>query len=302
MRISTIGYSMKQGVKNIGRNKLFSIASIATMAACIFLFGLFYSIVVNFNYIVEKAEEGVAITVFFEEDATDEQKEEIGAQLEAADGVLEVNYVSADDAWSQFQEEYFGDSAELAEGFQTDNPLANSDNYEVYMSDVSKQSDVVKFAESLDGVRSVNRSDVVARTLTSVNRLVGYVSIAIIAILLAVSIFLISNTVTMGITVRREEIAIMKYIGAKDSFVRAPFVIEGLLIGVVGAVIPLVLLYFMYDKAVAYVMTRFSLLNNIIDFLPVMSIYRTLLPIGIALGVGIGFVGSFFTIRKHLRV
>ena len=302
MRISTIGYSMKQGVKNIGRNKLFSIASIATMAACIFLFGLFYSIVVNFNYIAEKAEEGVAITVFFEEDATDEQKEEIGAQLEAADGVLEVNYVSADDAWSQFQEEYFGDNAELAEGFQTDNPLANSDNYEVYMSDVSKQSDVVKFAESLDGVRSVNRSDVVARTLTSVNRLVGYVSIAIIAILLAVSIFLISNTVTMGITVRREEIAIMKYIGAKDSFVRAPFVIEGLLIGVVGAVIPLVLLYFMYDKAVAYVMTRFSLLNNIIDFLPVMSIYRTLLPIGIALGVGIGFVGSFFTIRKHLRV
>ena len=302
MRISTVGYSMKQGVKNIGRNKLFSIASIATMAACIFLFGLFYSIVVNFNYIVEKAEEGVAITVFFNEDATDEQKEEIGKELEAADGVLEVNYVSADDAWSQFQDEYFGDNADLAEGFQTDNPLANSDNYEVYMSDVSKQSDVVKFAESLDGVRSVNRSDVVAKTLTSVNRLVGYVSIAIIAILLAVSVFLISNTVTMGITVRREEIAIMKYIGAKDSFVRAPFVIEGLLIGVIGALIPLALLYFMYDKAVAYVMTRFSLLNNIIDFLPVTTIYRTLLPIGIALGVGIGFVGSFFTIRKHLRV
>ena len=302
MRISTVGYSMKQGVKNIGRNKLFSIASIATMAACIFLFGLFYSIVVNFNYIVEKAEEGVAITVFFNEDATDEQKEEIGKELEAADGVLEVNYVSADDAWSQFQDEYFGDNADLAEGFQTDNPLANSDNYEVYMSDVSKQSDVVKFAEGMDGVRSVNRSDVVAKTLTSVNRLVGYVSIAIIAILLAVSIFLISNTVTMGITVRREEIAIMKYIGAKDSFVRAPFVIEGLLIGVIGALIPLALLYFMYDKAVAYVMTRFSLLNNIIDFLPVTTIYRTLLPIGIALGVGIGFVGSFFTIRKHLRV
>ena len=302
MRISTVGYSMKQGVKNIGRNKLFSIASIATMAECIFLFGLFYSIVVNFNYIVEKAEEVVAITVFFNEDATDEQKEEIGKELEAADGVLEVNYVSADDAWSQFQDEYFGDNADLAEGFQTDNPLANSDNYEVYMSDVSKQSDVVKFAEGLDGVRSVNRSDVVAKTLTSVNRLVGYVSIAIIAILLAVSIFLISNTVTMGITVRREEIAIMKYIGAKDSFVRAPFVIEGLLIGVIGALIPLALLYFMYDKAVAYVMTRFSLLNNIIDFLPVTTIYRTLLPIGIALGVGIGFVGSFFTIRKHLRV
>ena len=293
---------MKQGVKNIRRNKMFSIASIATMAACIFLFGLFYSIVVNFNYIVEKAEEGVAITVFFNEDTTQEQKDSIGAQLKKEDGVLKVNYVSADAAWNKFKDQYFGESSDLAEGSKSDNPLANSDNYEVYLSDVSKQKSVVSFAKSLDGVRKVNKSDVVAKTLTSVNKLVGYVSVAIIAILLAVSVFLISNTVTMGITVRREEIAIMKYIGAKDGFVRAPFVIEGLIIGAVGAVIPLVLLYFMYDKAITYIMTKFSLLNNIVDFLPVATVYRTLLPIGIALGVGIGFVGSFFTIRKHLKV
>ena len=300
MRISTIGYSMKQGVKNIRRNKMFSIASIATMAACIFLFGLFYSMVMNFNYIVEKAEEGVAITVFFNEDTT--QEDSIGAQLKKEDGVLKVNYVSADEAWNKFKGQYFGESSDLAEGFKSDNPLANSDNYEVYLSDVSKQKSVVSFAKSLEGVRKVNKSDVVAKTLSSVNKLVGYVSVAIIAILLAVSVFLISNTVTMGITVRREEIAIMKYIGAKDGFVRAPFVIEGLIIGAVGAVIPLVLLYFMYDKVITYIMTKFSLLNNIIDFLPVATVYRTLLPIGIALGVGIGFVGSFFTIRKHLKV
>lgn len=281
---------------------MFSVASIATMAACIFLFGLFFAIVVNFNYMVEKAEEGVAITVFFDEDASDSTKKEIGKQLENAEGVLEVNYVSADDAWESFKEEYFGESSDLADGFKNDNPLASSDNYEVYMSDVSKQKDVVEYAESLDGVRKVNKSDVVAKTLTSVNKLVGYISVAIIAILLAVSIFLISNTVTMGITVRREEIAIMKYIGAKDGFVRAPFVIEGLLIGAIGAIIPLVALYFMYDKAVSYIMTRFSLLNNIVDFLPVVEVYKTLLPVGIALGVGIGFVGSFFTIRKHLKV
>lgn len=302
MRISTFGYSMKQGVKNIRRNKLFSIASIATMAACIFLFGLFYSIVVNLNYIVEKAEEGVAITVFFDEDATDEQKTAIGESLKDTDGVLEVNYISAEDAWESFQDDYFGDSKDAAEGFKNDNPLANSDSYEVYMADVEKQKDVVAYAESLDGVRKVNKSDTVAKTLTSVNRLMYYVSAAIIIILLAVSVFLISNTVTMGITVRREEIAIMKYIGAKDGFVRAPFVIEGLLIGIIGAIIPLIMLFFMYDKAVSYIMTKFSLLNNIISFLPVMSVYKTLLPVGLALGVGIGFVGSFFTIHKHLRV
>ncbi len=302
MRISTFGYSMKQGVKNIGRNKMFSIASIATMSACIFLFGLFYSIVMNFNYIVDKAEQGVAITVFFNEDATQEQKDKIGEDLKKEDGVLEVNYISAEEAWNKFQDDYFGDSKEAAEGFKNDNPLANSDNYEVYMSDVSKQKQVVSYAEKLDGVRKVNKSDTVAKTLTSVNKLVGIISAAIILILLAVSIFLISNTVTMGITVRREEIAIMKYIGAKDGFVRAPFVFEGLLIGVIGAIIPLVMLYFMYDKAVSYVMTRYSLLNNIVDFLPGMRVYRTLLPVGIALGVGSGFLGSTFTIRKHLKV
>lgn len=317
MRISTFGYVGKQGVKNIWRNKMFSLASIATMSACIFLFGLFFSILVNFQYIIKSAEEGVAITVFFNDDATEEQKKEIGEQLESRDDVSEVKYVSADDAWAEFQKEYFGDNPELAEGFKDDNPLAHSDNYEVYMKTVkgnnkdliakskslsATQQDLVKFAQSLDGVRQVNKSDVVANTLSSVNMLVAYVSIAIIAILLGVSIFLISNTVTTGITVRKEEIAIMKYIGAKDFVVRSPFVIEGLIIGLFGAVIPLALLYFLYDKAIVYIMEKFSILKNIITFLPVGNVYIYLLPIGLAMGIGIGFLGSYFTVRKHLRV
>lgn len=317
MRISTFGYVGKQGVKNIWRNKMFSLASIATMSACIFLFGLFFSILVNFQYIIKSAEEGVAITVLFNEDATEEQKKEIGEQLESRDDVSEVKYVSADDAWAEFQKDYFGDNPELAEGFKDDNPLAHSDNYEVYMKTVkgdnkdliakskslsATQQDLVKFAQSLDGVRQVNKSDVVANTLSSVNMLVAYVSIAIIAILLGVSIFLISNTVTTGITVRKEEIAIMKYIGAKDFVVRSPFVIEGLIIGLFGAVIPLALLYFLYDKAVVYIMEKFSILKNIITFLPVGNVYIYLLPIGLAMGIGIGFLGSYFTVRKHLRV
>ena len=295
MRISTVGYSVKQGVKNIGRNKMFSLASVATMAACIFVFGLFFSIIMNFQYIVHKAEEGVAITVFFNDDATQEQ-------IDKQDGVKEIKYVSADEARETFKDQYFGESSDLAEGFKNDNPLAGSDNYEVYMTDVASQKKLVSFAESLDGVRKVNKSDTVANTLNSVNKLVWYVSAVIIAILLAVSIFLISNTVTMGITVRREEIAIMKYIGAKDGFVRAPFIIEGILIGLVGAAIPLGILYILYNKAITYILTKFSLLNNILDFLPVGQVYKSLLPVGLLLGIGIGFVGSFFTIRKHLRV
>ena len=321
MRISTVGYVGKQGVKSIWRNKMFSLASIATMSACIFLFGLFFSIVLNLQYIVKSAEEGVAITVFFDEDATDKQIKEIGKKLEARDEVSDVQYVSADDAWKSFQKDYFKDNESLADGFKNDNPLANSANYQVFMktlksddSDVTSeitgdektlsetQKKLVSYAESLDGVRKVNRSDVVANTLTSVNKLVYYVSIVIIGILLAVSIFLISNTVTTGITVRREEIAIMKYIGAKDFVVRSPFVIEGLIIGLIGALIPLAVLYFSYGRVVGYIMDKFSILNNIIAFLPVQSVYKLLLPAGLLMGVGIGFLGSFFTVRKHLKV
>lgn len=302
MRISTVGYTMKQGVKNIGRNKLFSLASVATMAACIFLFGLFFSVILNFNYIVKKAEEGVAITVFFEENLEDSKVEAIGDALRDRDDILKVTYVSADEAWDTFKDEYFGESKDLAEGFKDDNPLAGSDNYEVYMKDVESQKEVVKFAEGLDGVRKVNKSDVVAKTLSSVNKLILYVSAAIILILLIVTVFLISNTVTIGITVRKEEIAIMKYIGAKDYFVRGPFIVEGILIGLVGAAIPLAGLYVVYDKAIDYIMTRFSILNNILDFMPVWDVYKILLPTGLLLGVGIGFIGSFFTIRKHLKV
>ncbi|MCI8711778.1 MAG: ABC transporter permease [Ruminococcus sp.] len=316
MRISTLGYVGKQGVKNIGKNKMFSMASIATMAACIFLFGLFFSILMNFQHIIQMAEEGVAITVFFNDDADDAQIQNIKEQLMGRDDVGDVIYVSADEAWEKFKVEYFEGNQDLAEGFR-DNPLVGSDNYEVYMkiNDEEQtniftkgrtlsttQKELVDFASGLEGVRKVNKSDVVANVLSSVNTLVGYVSAAIILILLGVSIFLISNTVTMGITVRREEIAIMKYIGAKDFMVRSPFVIEGLIMGLVGAILPLVLLYFLYGKAIEYIMSKFSILNNIIEFLPVVDVYRYLLPIGLALGVGIGFAGSYFTVRKHLKV
>ena len=318
MRISTIGYVITHGVKNIGRNMMFSLASIATMSACIFLFGLFFSILFNFQYIIKSAEEGVAITVFFEDGITQAQIDNIGQALRGRDDVSDVKYVSADDAWEEFRTKYFGENEELADGFRNDNPLANSSNYEVYMKTLdddkditlmgggkslsSTQQDLVRFAGSLDGVRSVKKSDLVANMLSSVNVLVAYISVAIILLLFGVSIFLISNTVAMGITVRKEEIAIMKYIGAKDFVVRSPFVIEGLIIGLVGAVLPLALLYVLYGRAVAYIMEKFSILTNIIDFLPVITVYRYLLPIGLGLGVGIGFLGSYFTVRKHLKV
>ena len=164
------------------------------------------------------------------------------------------------------------------------------------------QETLVTYLESIPGIRKINQSVLLASTLTGANALIGYISVGMIVILLAVSIFLISNTVTIGISVRKEEINIMKYIGATDFFVRAPFVIEGILIGLIGAAIPLVTLYVIYEKVVVYVMDRFSMLSSMLTFMPVQTIFHTLTPVSLAMGVGIGFLGSFITVRKHLRV
>lgn len=299
MRFSTIFYTIKQGIINIFRNKWYSLASMATISACLLMFGIFYAIVANFQNIVKSAEEGVAVTVFFDEDISDERIAEIGTMIEKRAEVSKVNFVSADEAWNSFKDEYLG---EYADGFGDDNPLEGSANYEVYLNDVSMQGSLVTYLESIEGVRDVRKSEVMANTLTNVNMLVAYVSVGIIVILLAVSIFLISNTVTIGISVRKEEINIMKYIGATDYFVRAPFVVEGMLIGLVGAAIPLGLTYVIYDNVIEYLATRFAVLSELLKFLPVQTLFQTLLPVSLIIGVGIGFLGSFVTVRKHIRV
>ena len=299
MRFSSLIYTIKQGIVNIFRNKWYSLASMATIGACLFMFGIFYSLVANFQYIVKEAQDGVAVTVFFEEGISDERIAEIGSLIEKRAEVSHINFVSADAAWESFKDDYLG---EYADGFGDDNPLPNSANYEVYLNDVSMQDSLVTYIESLDGVRRVNRSEVTANTLSSMNKLIGYASAGIIIILLAVSVFLISNTVTIGISVRKEEINIMKYIGATDFFVRAPFVIEGMLIGLAGSVLPLAIIHVIYNNVIAYVSTRFSMLSQLLKFLTVDQVFQVLMPISLIIGIGIGFFGSFSTVRKHIRV
>ena len=305
MRFSTLGYSIKQGVKNIWRNKMFSLASIATMGACIFLFGIFFAVVINFNYIRKKCRDRrIHVPFSYNEDADQATIDEIGTEIKAkTDVVKECKYVSADETWENFAKQYFEGKEEYKDGFKpNDNPLATSAHYEVYVYQVETQDALAEYIRSLDGVREVKQAEGATTTLTTMNRVIGYVSIAIILILLAVSVFLISNTVTIGISVRKEEIGIMKLIGATNLFVRAPFLIEGILIGLVGAAIPLGLLYVVYNRVISYVMTEFSVLSNFMAFMPVSAVFRILLPVGLILGMGIGLVGSIFTIRKHLKV
>ena len=279
MKIRSLFYHIKDGLKNIYRNRLFSLASIATIAACIFLFGLFYSLVTNFQYMIHKAENEVCVTVFFDQGLTDAEIKKLGDTISQRNEVSRIHYTSADEAWENY-----------------------SSSYEIYLNDAASQSTLVTYLENLDGIRQVNRSEATASGLASAARLVSYVAIAIIIILLAVSIFLITNTIVIGITVRKEEISIMKYIGATDAFVDAPFFVEGITIGIIGSIIPLVILRFIYENVINYVMNKFSILQNILAFMPVDEVFRILVPVGILLGIGIGILGSFFAVRKHANV
>ncbi len=298
MRINTLFYCIRQGIRNIFKNKWFTLASVATISACLFLFGLFYSILTNFQHMVRNAEQGLCVSALLDEGLSDERVAEIRGMLVRRTEVSNVEFVSAEETWAQFAEENnFGDISIF-----TENPLEDCAHFDIYLSDVSMQSSLVTYLESVEGVRKVNQSFLTAQALTGVNAIIGYVSIGIIAILFLVSIFLISNTVSIGISVRKEEIQIMKYIGATDFFTRAPFVIEGIMIGLIGSFLPLVGVYFIYNEAMMYVARRFPSLSQLLAFLPVESVFSNLVPVCIGLGVGIGFIGSFTTVRKHLSV
>lgn len=299
MRISTLGYIIKQGFKNIFSNKMFSLASIATMSACIFLFGVFYSILVNVEYSVKEAQSSVAVTVFFDEEIDDARVIEIGSLIKGRPEVASVNYISAEQAWESFKTDYLG---EYAEGYEGDNPLEGSDSYEIFLNDVSKQSELVRYLETVPGIREINRSDITADILSNINSLIGYVSMGIVAILLAVSLFLICNTIIVGIAVRREEISIMKLVGAKNFIVRSPFIIEGLLIGLIGSLIPLVLIYYIYTEVIVMSVDKFAALSDILKFMSVEQLFMKLLPISLILGIGVGVLGSAWAVRKRLKV
>lgn len=296
-------YNVRQGLKNIWRNRMFSIASISTMAACIFIFGVFFSILMNVNSMVRTLEEEVGVTVLFDEGTSEKRIQKIGKTIESNEHVVDIKYTSAEEAWENFKKEYFADHPEYADSFSEDNPLANSASYTVHVDKVENQASVVAFIERIKNVRQVNHSDQAVKTLMNFNSLLTVISMVVIVILLVIAIFLISNTISVGIGVRRHEIKIMKLIGATDGFVRQPFVVEGAVIGLVGAVIPLLILFFAYNRLIGVLLNHFGVLNNLASALPsVTQVFVVLLPVGLVLGLGIGLFGSALTIRRHLKV
>lgn len=295
-------YCFKQGLKNICRNVWFSLASVATISACVFLFCQFFSVNSNIQFIIKNMESTVGITVLFDEGLSETDILALGAAIGSRKEVKDMVYVSADEAWESFQTDYFAGHEELAEGFAEDNPLAGSASYEIHLYDIEDQNRMAAWLQELDGVRQVNYSSTVAEGFAGFNRMIGLLSLVITGVLLLVSVFLISNTISVAAAFRKQESQIMRLIGATNFMIRAPFVVEGVLIGVIGAGIPLAGIYVLYSRSVAYLLERFQVLSGVFVFLPINEIYPVMAAVAIGLGVGIGFFGSHFTIRKYMRV
>lgn len=302
MKFRTMLFLFGEGIVNLYKNRLMSIAAIGTIAACIFVVGIFYTVGVNIEYMLDSVETNMGMSIFFEENTSQERILEIKRLLEVRHEVHRVEYISPEVAWEKFKEEYFAGHEEQLQGFENDNPLKESASLEVYFADLDYQKSLSGYIEALPNVRNIRQAEKVVEVMQSINQLVRYMSLALVSVLLLISIFLISNTVRLGISTRRKEIEIMKFIGAKDSFIKGPFIIEGAIIGLCGTAIPLGGIYYFYEGAIDKISSQFSLLSNFLVFIDISTVYQTLVPVSIAIGILIGILGSMMTIHKYLRV
>ncbi len=302
MKIKTFGYCFEQGAINLFKNSLMSLASIGTISACIFIIGVFYTIASNVDFMVHTIQNNIGIAVFFDEDITQEQIQTLKTTIGQREEVFSITYISSDQAWDSFKESYFKDKEDMLIGFENVNPLEDSASFQVFLADITKQEQLVNDIAALEGVRYIKDDLQVTEVIRSISDLIKYLSIILVAVLIIVSVFLISNTVRLAIELRKVEINIMKYVGATDAFIRGPFIIEGATIGLLGALLPLVLIYSFYNEVITKLVTQFILLDDYLVFMPVGDIMTRLVPLAVVIGAGIGIVGSMMTIHKHLKV
>ena len=305
MKIRTVGRCIGEGFKSVFRNGLMSVASIGTITACLIILGIVYCLVANVQSFAGGPDSKIGMVAFLKNGITQEEVDLLTSQLDQREDIASYHYVSADEAWETFKKEMLGGdeiNEALMEELNEDNPLANSANIEIYPANAESQDNIVAFLNASPMVRTVRYSANASKTLASIGRLVTYIGVALIAFLIFIAVLLISNTIRLSVYTRRTEINIMKYIGATDSFVRLPFVVEGMLIGILGAILPSALIYFGYNSLIKLLMTHFSAISSLISIVSVYDIMKGLLPIFLVLSIVVGVFGSTISIRRHLRV
>ncbi len=293
-------YLLREGIKNVFKNKKSTMISLVTMILAMFLFGAFFSMGENVNYVLEQVKKNQGIEVFIENEATDEQIAVLEQNIKALDGINTITFKSKQKALDTMKEN-LKDNQELLEGYEGENNIFPA-SFIVTFTDLSLVIDTEAKIENMENVKTVkNRNETIIMLMKIANGIriaIGIISI----ILIVISITIISNTIRLTVHARRKEISIMKYVGATNHFIRLPFVIEGVLIGMVAAIITLLLVGGIYNFIVQGISSTDVLQKLGVTLLQFTEIVKVIAIVYASLGIGVGVIGSSISMKKYLEV
>ncbi len=298
MKLRTFAYSLNEAIKNLWRNGLMSVASVSSVMATLVILGIIFVLVININSFVDGAQTQFdEITVYLNDEVAAVEISQIQSQISSIIGVKEVRYESKDDAMRNWRESW-GEEGYLLEGL-SENPLPNA--FIIRLRKLEDTESVVKILSSYNGIEEVTFYKEIIDKVLSTSAFIRNLGFALIAALIAISTFIITNTIKLAVNARRKEINIMKYVGATNWFIRWPFLLEGTLLGCIGALIASGIVYLIYKYFYNYFTTQFFVLIASY-FVPVDAIMSDLVVIFVVLGAGIGALGSLHAMKKHLNV
>ncbi len=290
-----LGYLTREGFKNIWVNRFLSVATILVLVACLIIVGTGSLIFLNINSLLDLIEGQNVVMVYVQDEATDYETESLGLQLEGMTNIKKVEFVPREVAFES-QKEQFGDKAALLEGLSAE---ILPDAYKVVVDDLSMFDNTVSKIRDLDSVLQVRENSDLAGKVETIRNAVSYISLGIVAILFLVSMFIVSNTIRITIYNRRLEISIMKAVGATNSFVRWPFMVEGILLGLLSALIALGIQYGVYSLASIWLGNIMSMLGgSVVAFSDTIGL---LIGMFAFVGVFIGAFGSIISLNKYLK-
>ena len=298
MKYNVVGYFISEGFKNIFKNKKSTFSCLGVMCAAMFMFGIFFAIGQNINHIVAEVEDAQAIRVFAVKEATNDELETLGKEIGKIEGVNTVEPKTAEDAYNDMKES-LGDRQDVMEGMEIS---AFSASFVVTLTDLELNESVQEQISKLDNVKRITSSNQTISNLAKVGKWIKIITGSILVILIIISIFIISNTIKLTVHARRKEISIMKYVGATNSFIRAPFIIEGVIIGIISCILSLAIIALLYNFITTSLLESQTFQTIGVSILTFKNLFAEIITVYLCLGIGIGILGSSISMRKYLEV
>ena len=300
MKYNILGYLIGEGFGNVFKNKKSTGASLMIMCATMIIFGVFLILSENINHFVQEVEEAQGIQVFATDEATDEQIQKLGEDIQKVNGVNTIEYKSKEAALDQMKQK-FSENEELLEGYEGENNIFTA-SYVVTLTDLNLSGQVQEEISKLDNVKKITSSDETVSTLIDLANGVKIVTGVILVLLVVISIFIIANTIKLTVHARRKEISIMKYVGATNGFIRWPFIVEGMIIGIIASAISIVLVAVAYNF-IAEQMVNSQFMKMVgVSLVGFSDMFSSIIVVYMLLGIGIGALGSIISMRKYLKV